>query len=147
MSSDLPPLSPSTAVPASTEPAPQQQTASIGGPPDPPAEPRTFAPETSPDTVTDSAPAPRPQADFGAPIDVFAGDRGPIDRPSADPTGETPPLAAAADVTATPQLAEPRPAPVLTRRISQGMPSYSEPNPQIAGVVGRGARGGGKPVG
>jgi len=147
MSSDLPPIIPTTPVPASTEPPAQQHDASTSGPPNPPAESRTFAPEPSPDTAADAAPVPRPQADFGAPIDVGVEDPGPIDRPSAEPAGDIPPLIAAADETATPRVAEPRPAPALTRRISQGMPSYSEPDPQIAGVVGRAARGGDEPVG
>lgn len=52
-----------------------------------------------------------------------------------------PPVIAQAGETAEPKLADPRPAPVLTRRISQGRPTYAEADPTIAGTVGRVARG------
>jgi hypothetical protein len=57
--------------------------------------------------------------------------------------GEIPPLYADAE-TAEPHLAPPREVQPLPRRIHQGMPSYFEPEPQIAGVIGRAARGGGE---
>lgn len=84
---------------------------------------RTF----TPDDPTSSP--PRPQADFGAPIDVGSKT---TDVAEARDDGRVPPLIAAADETATPHVQAPRPEPVLTRRISQGGPSYSEPDAPLA---------------
>lgn len=99
-------------------------------------EPRALAAEEQTEGPREGA---RPQADFSAPISLAGGD--------GEPTltgGQVPPLFADVDETAEPQFAPPRVEPSLTRRIHQGMPSYSEPEPQIAGVVGRAARGSGQ---
>lgn len=89
----------------------------------------------------------RPQADFGAPIDIGPGPRNAdTDTVGDDPEptqhgGYVPPLFAMADDEAEPQPVDPPRRRALTERISQGRPSHSEPDPHIAGVVGRIAPG------
>jgi|GEM_PF-7041054 len=105
--------------------------------------PQTFAPERP---ATEGEGGFRPQADFGVPIDVGP-DTPIVEAPGkaleAPLTGGTiPPVFADADVTAEPHLKDLPPPQPLTVRIRQGRPSYSEPEPEIAGVVGRAARGG-----
>jgi hypothetical protein len=111
-------------------------------------EPRSFG--SRPEEAATSEPQ-RPQADFGTPIELDPaglGDRRAPERPddAPEPTltgGKIPPLFADADPDAEPRLADPRPEPPpLTVSISQGMPTYAEPEPEIAGVIGGTAHGG-----
>jgi hypothetical protein len=102
--------------------------------PDPPA------PDITPGRQGSAA---RPQADFGAPINIASQgqdeDIGTVgDNP--EPTqhgGYVPPLFAMGDDDGQPKPVDTPPPRALTERISQGRPSYSEPDPHIAGVVGR----------
>ncbi len=144
MSSDLSSQLSAPAPPASTadvSPARADDSTSAA----PPSEARTFELPTAPGA--EASGAARPQADFGAPIDIGAGEPDTTDHADAEPVREIPPLIAEADENPTPHFAEPRSEPVLTRRISQGLPSYAEPDRVIAGVVGRSPEGGDEPVG
>ena len=85
----------------------------------PPPQDRTFRADTEDDAADPADDAPEP---------TLTG-------------GYVPPLFAMADDEAAPATYEPPPQRPLTVRIHQGMPSYSEPDPHIAGVVGRAARG------
>jgi hypothetical protein len=137
MPSDLPPSSPDPARPwVKAEPSVEGGPAASSQ-----SEARTFEQGTACGAEPAVPSSSRPQADFGAPINVGGDDH--IDRnPEPDPAQDNPSLAATGHETALSPSAEPRQAPVLTRRISQGMPSYFEPDTRIAGVVGRAARGG-----
>lgn len=81
------------------------------------------------DERDDGGLAPRP-SEAAPPLEQpsFAPDesRNPLDALAGQPAGGPPPADAA------------RP---LTVQITQGMPTYAEPDPQVAGVAGRAARG------
>lgn len=103
--------------------------------PDPRAgdEARAFA--TDEERPVEADEGRRPQADFGAPISL-----GREEADDAQSEGEVASRLTGSDEAAERRLREQRVERPLTRRIHQGMPSYSEPDPQIAGVVGRVAR-------
>ncbi|PZQ59104.1 MAG: hypothetical protein DI570_16680 [Phenylobacterium zucineum] len=97
---------------------------------------RTFAAEDAPAQARRDEGGLRPQADFGSPISL-APDEG-----SGEPAdAEHEPTQTGGDMgeTSEPHSPEPRTPEPLTVRIHQGLPSYSEPDPDIAGVVGRAA--------